>query len=83
MSIDCFKCDGNGCRVCGESGWIEILGAGMVHPEVLKGVGYDPNKYSGFAFGMGAERIAMLKHGIDDIRNFYSNDLRFLKQFSY
>ncbi len=58
MSIDCFKCEGSGCRVCGESGWIEILGAGMVHPEVLKGVGYDPNKYSGFAFGMGAERIA-------------------------
>lgn len=83
MSIDCFKCDGKGCRVCGESGWIEILGAGMVHPEVLKGVGYDPNEYSGFAFGMGAERIAMLKHGIDDIRNFYSNDLRFLKQFIY
>tara|TARA_Y100000996_G_C22556809_1_gene655767 strand:+ start:4274 stop:5326 length:1053 start_codon:yes stop_codon:yes gene_type:complete len=83
MSIDCFKCEGSGCRVCGESGWIEILGAGMVHPEVLKGVGYDPNKYSGFAFGMGAERIAMLKHGIDDIRNFYSNDLRFLNQFSY
>ena len=83
MSIDCFKCDGKGCRVCGESGWIEILGAGMVHPEVLKGVGYDPDEYSGFAFGMGAERIAMLKHGIDDIRNFYSNDLRFLKQFIY
>jgi len=81
MSIDCFKCNGNGCKVCRESGWIEILGAGMVHPEVLKGAGYDPNIYSGFAFGMGAERIAMLKHGIDDIRNFYLNDLRFLKQF--
>ena len=82
MSIDCFKCDGEGCRVCSHTGWIEILGAGMVHPEVLRGVGYDPNIYSGFAFGMGAERIAMLRQGIDDIRHFYANDLRFLKQFS-
>tara|TARA_B100000029_G_scaffold410545_1_gene412476 strand:- start:1207 stop:2286 length:1080 start_codon:yes stop_codon:yes gene_type:complete len=82
MSIDCFKCDGAGCRVCGNTGWIEIMGAGMVHPEVLKGVGYDPDVYSGFAFGMGAERISMLKHGIDDIRHFYSNDIRFLDQFS-
>ena len=65
MSIDCFKCDGAGCKVCGNTGWIEIMGAGMVHPEVLKGVGYDPDVYSGFAFGMGAERISMLKHGID------------------
>ena len=83
VSIDCFKCDeGGGCNVCGPSGWIEIMGAGMVHPEVLKGVGYDPEVYSGFAFGMGAERISMLKNGIDDVRLFYSNDLRFLKQFS-
>ena len=82
MSIDCFKCDGAGCKVCGNTGWIEIMGAGMVHPEVLKGVGYDPDVYSGFAFGMGAERISMLKHGIDDIRHFYSNDIRFLDQFS-
>ena len=81
VSIDCFKCEGEGCRVCGNTGWIEIMGAGMVHPKVLKGVGYDPKKYSGFAFGMGAERIAMLKEGIDDVRLFYSNDLRFLKQF--
>ena len=81
VSIDCFKCEGEGCRVCGNTGWIEIMGAGMVHPKVLQGVGYDPQKYSGFAFGMGAERIAMLKEGIDDVRLFYSNDLRFLKQF--
>ena len=81
VSIDCFKCEGEGCRVCGNTGWIEIMGAGMVHPKVLKGVGYDPKKYSGLAFGMGAERIAMLKEGIDDVRLFYSNDLRFLKQF--
>jgi phenylalanyl-tRNA synthetase alpha chain len=82
MSIDCFICDGRGCRVCSDTGWIEIMGAGMVHPNVLEGVGCDPNVYSGFAFGMGPERIAMLKYGIDDIRHFYSNDLRFLKQFN-
>ena len=81
VSIDCFKCDGAGCRVCSESGWIEIMGAGMVHPEVLERAGYDPKKYTGFAFGMGPERIAMLKYGIDDIRHFYTNDLRFLTQF--
>ena len=82
VSIDCFLCDGEGCRVCSSTGWIEIMGAGMVHPKVLEGVGYDPNIYTGFAFGMGPERISMLKHGIDDIRLFYSNDLRFLRQFS-
>ena len=81
MSIDCFACQGAGCRICKDSGWIEIMGAGMVHPKVLEGVGYDPAKYTGFAFGMGPERIAMLKYGIDDIRLFYSNDLRFLRQF--
>ena len=81
MSIDCFSCGGDGCRICSQTGWIEILGAGMVHPNVLRGVGYDPEVYTGFAFGIGVERIAMLKHGIDDIRNFYANDLRFLKQF--
>ncbi len=81
MSIDCFLCDGGGCRVCSRTGWIEIMGAGMVHPKVLSGVGYDPNIYTGFAFGMGPERISMLKHGIDDIRLFYANDLRFLRQF--
>ena len=81
MSIDCFACQGRGCRICKESGWIEIMGAGMVHPKVLEGVGYDPSVYTGFAFGLGPERIAMLKYGIDDIRLFYSNDLRFLRQF--
>ena len=81
MSIDCFVCKGRGCNVCKGTGWIEILGAGMVNPKVLEGVGYDSSKYTGFAFGMGPERIAMLKYGIDDIRLFYSNDLRFLRQF--
>ena len=81
MSIDCFACQGQGCRICKESGWIEIMGAGMVHPRVLEGVGYDPSVYTGFAFGLGPERIAMLKYGIDDIRLFYANDLRFLRQF--
>ncbi len=80
MSVDCFACDGGGCRVCSNTGWIEILGAGMVHPRVLEGVGYDPSIYTGFAFGLGVERIAMLKHGIEDIRSFYSNDVRFLQQ---
>ena len=81
MSIDCFSCNGDGCRICGGTGWIEIMGAGMVHPNVLEAVGYDPSVYTGFACGMGVERIAMLKHGIDDIRLFYGNDLRFLRQF--
>ena len=80
--MSCHVCNGDGCRVCGGTGWIEMLGAGMVHPNVLEGVGYDHRKYSGFAFGMGVERIAMLKNGIDDIRHFYRNDLRFLRQFS-
>jgi phenylalanyl-tRNA synthetase alpha chain len=80
MSIDCFQCDGDGCRICSHTGWIEIMGAGMVHPNVLSRVGYDSSVYTGFAFGMGPERIAMLKYGIDDIRNFYSNDLRFLRE---
>jgi phenylalanyl-tRNA synthetase alpha chain len=81
MSISCHVCDGVGCRVCKGAGWIEILGAGMVHPRVLEMVGYDPERYSGWAFGMGPERIAMLKYGIPDIRYFYGNDLRFLEQF--
>jgi phenylalanyl-tRNA synthetase alpha chain len=83
MSIDCFACngEGDGCRICRDSGWIEIMGAGMIHPKVLEGVGYDTKRYTGFAFGMGPERIAMLKYGIDDIRHFYANDLRFLRQF--
>jgi phenylalanyl-tRNA synthetase alpha chain len=82
MSIDCPFCKGRGCRICKQSGWIEILGAGMVHPNVLAGVGYDPQVYSGFAFGMGIDRLTMLKYGVQDIRSFYSNDLRFLAQFS-
>jgi phenylalanyl-tRNA synthetase alpha chain len=81
IAIDCLVCHGAGCRLCGNTGWLEILGAGMVHPEVLKRVGYDPDVYTGFAFGMGVERIPMLKYGIDDIRLFYGNDLRFLRQF--
>ena len=81
MAIDCFVCKGQGCRVCKGTGWIEVLGAGMVNPKVLEGVGYDSSKYTGFAFGLGPERIAMLKYGIDDIRLFYSNDVRFLGQF--
>ncbi len=81
MSIDCFNCRGDGCRICHQSGWIEIMGAGMVHPEVLRRVGYDPDVYTGFAFGIGPERVAMLRYGIDDIRHFYANDLRFLEQF--
>ncbi len=81
MAIDCFLCGGEGCRTCRESGWIEILGAGMVHPEILANMGYDTNRYTGFAAGLGAERICMLRHGIEDIRAFYSNDLRFLEQF--
>ncbi|MCC7104408.1 MAG: phenylalanine--tRNA ligase subunit alpha [Chloroflexi bacterium] len=85
MSISCHICNGVGCRVCKHSGWIEIMGAGMVHPRVLEMVGYDPERYTGWAFGMGPERIAMLKYGIPDIRYFYGreqgNDLRFLEQF--
>jgi len=82
VDISCFICKGAGCSVCKKTGWIEILGAGMVHPNVLEMSGFDSKKYSGFAFGMGPERIAMLKYGIDDIRHFYTNDVRFLKQFS-
>ena len=81
VAIECLACAGAGCRLCGNSGWIEILGAGMVHPGVLKRVGIDPDIYSGFAFGLGAERIPMLRYGIDDIRLFYNNDTRFLRQF--
>lgn len=81
VDIGCVICGGDGCRVCKKTGWIEILGSGMIDPEVFKMVGYDPEVYSGFAFGLGVERIAMLKYGIDDIRLFYENDLRFLSQF--
>jgi phenylalanyl-tRNA synthetase alpha chain len=80
VDIQCVKCQGAGCQLCG-SGWLEILGSGMVHPALYSFVGYDPEVYTGFAFGMGAERLAMLKYGIDDIRLFYENDLRFLQQF--
>jgi phenylalanyl-tRNA synthetase alpha chain len=81
VDMDCILCEGKGCRVCKYTGWLEIMGSGMVHPVVLEYGGYDPAKYSGFAFGMGPERIAMLKHGIEDIRYFWGNDLRFLEQF--
>ena len=81
MDIECFLCGGDGCRVCKRAGWLEILGCGMVHPVVLENGGYDPSRYSGFAFGMGPERIAMLRHEIQDIRLFWANDLRFLEQF--
>lgn len=81
MDISCVNCGGEGCRVCSHTGWLEILGAGMVHPRVLQYGGYDPEKVTGFAFGMGVERIAMLKYGINDLRLFFDNDQRFLKQF--
>lgn len=81
VDISCVMCGGKGCRVCSHTGWLEILGCGMVHPNVLRMNGYDPDVVSGFAFGMGVERIAMLKYGIDDLRLFYENDMRFLNQF--
>ena len=81
MDVTCFKCGGKGCRFCKGEGWIEILGCGMVHPKVLKMSGIDPEEYSGFAFGVGLERIALLKYEIDDMRLLYENDARFLKQF--
>ena len=81
VDILCVMCRGKGCRVCSQSGWLEILGSGMVHPNVFRSVGYDTAHISGFAFGMGVERIAMLKYGIDDIRKFFNNDMRFLRQF--
>lgn len=81
VDVSCALCDGAGCRVCKHTGWVEIAGAGMVHPQVLRNGGYDPEVFTGFAFGMGPDRIAMLRYGIDDIRYFYSDDLRFLAQF--
>jgi phenylalanyl-tRNA synthetase alpha chain len=81
VDILCVMCRGKGCRVCSQTGWLEILGSGMVHPALYENVGYDADRYTGFAFGMGVERIAMLKYGIDDIRKFFENDLRFLNQF--
>jgi len=81
MDITCFLCSGKGCRVCKHSGWLEILGAGMVHPNVLRNVGYDPEEFTGFAFGIGVERTTLLRHNISDIRLLFENDIRFLKQF--
>ncbi|WP_353892652.1 phenylalanine--tRNA ligase subunit alpha [Proteinivorax hydrogeniformans] len=81
VDISCIMCDGDGCGTCSQTGWVEILGAGMVHPNVLKNAGYDPNKVQGFAFGIGIERVAMLKYGVKDIRDFYSGDIRVSKQF--
>ncbi len=81
VDIQCVICGGKGCRVCKNSGWLEILGSGMIDPEVFRAVNYDPEKYSGFAFGMGVERIAMLKYGVGDLRLFFENDVRFLRQF--
>ena len=83
ICIGCVFCGGTGCPVCKRTGWLEILGSGMVHPSVLEAVGYDADRYTGFAFGTGIERVAMLKYGVDDIRLFYENDLRFLEQFSF
>lgn len=82
FAVDCAICDGKGCRVCKHTGWLEMGGAGMVHPNVLRGVGYDPEEYTGFAFGLGIERLVMMKYGVDDIRVFNTNDLRFLKKFA-
>jgi phenylalanyl-tRNA synthetase alpha chain len=82
VDVLCFVCQGAGCRLCKQGGWLEILGSGMVHPHVLRNVGYDPEEVTGWAFGMGIERIAMLKYGIDDLRLFFDNDLRFLRQFA-
>ena len=81
VDVRCFLCKGSGCRVCKGSGWLEILGCGMVHPQVFRNVGYDPEEVTGWAFGLGVERVAMLKYGVDDIRLFFENDLRFLAQF--
>jgi phenylalanyl-tRNA synthetase alpha chain len=81
MAVSCFICDGAGCRTCKFTGWIELLGSGLVDPNVLRNVGYDPEEVSGFAFGIGLERVAMLRHGVPDIRMFWENDLRFLGQF--
>ena len=82
VDIQCVMCVGDGCRVCGNSGWLEILGSGMVHPQVLENVGIDSERYTGFAFGMGVERLAMLRYGVNDLRLFFENDLRFLRQFN-
>lgn len=82
VDIQCVMCSGQGCRVCKQTGWLEVLGCGMVHPQVLKNCGIDPDKYQGFAFGMGVERFAMLRYGVNDLRLFFDNDVRFLRQFA-
>jgi phenylalanyl-tRNA synthetase alpha chain len=82
FAVDCAICDGRGCRVCKQTGWLEMGGAGMVHPRVLQGVGYDSERYTGFAFGLGVERLVMMKYGVNDLRAFAGNDLRFLRQFA-
>lgn len=82
VDIGCVICGGEGCRVCKHSGWLEVMGCGMIHPQVLSNVGIDHNRYTGFAFGLGVERMAMLLYGVDDLRLFFDNDLRFLKQFN-
>jgi len=82
MDISCVKCNGKGCRICRQTGWLEVLGCGMVHPNVLKHVNIDSERYIGFAFGLGVERLAMLRYGVSDLRSFFENDLRFLKQFN-
>jgi len=79
--VSCWQCDGQGCAMCKKTGWIELGGCGMVHPAVFEAVGYDAERYTGFAWGLGIERVAILRHQISDIRLFYENDLRFLKQF--
>jgi len=81
LDISCAGCGGSGCAMCKKTGWVEVLGSGMVHPAVFEAVGYDPERYTGFAFGVGIERLALLKWGVEDIRLFYENDLRFLEQF--
>lgn len=78
----CVMCEGKGCRICSRTGWLEVMGCGMVHPRVLELSGIDSEKYTGFAFGMGVERLAMLRYGVNDLRLFFENDLRFLKQFN-
>lgn len=82
FAVDCAICGGKGCRVCKHTGWLEMGGAGMVHPNVLRGVGYDPDRYTGFAFGLGIERLIMMKYGVDDVRAFAANDIRFLRKFA-
>ena len=82
VDIQCVMCAGDGCRVCGQSGWLEVLGCGMVHPKVFEQVGIDNDRYTGFAFGMGVERLAMLRYGVNDLRLFFENDLNFLTQFN-